>query len=66
MLTDISYWHTTAKYRKTNELKPFLAGKNTSVLIISATTVYIYYKHTLMKLKLYSGLDIGLGRCQLV
>ncbi len=32
----ISHWHSTAG------LKPFLAGENTSVLIILATTVYMH------------------------
>ncbi len=34
MKTDISYWHTTAKYGNN---WPFLAAENTSVVIILAT-----------------------------
>ncbi len=38
--TDISYWQHFSKDRN-NWLKTFLAGENTSVLIILATTVYV-------------------------
>ncbi len=42
MFGDISYWHTT----RNNWLKPiFLAGENTSVLIILATAVVLSLKH---------------------